>query len=425
MSDHLEQSYPLAKKFYFRLFPALLFFFALTIALVGFVIQKSSEKIYLERAIKVTDNIANDISSQWPLIWQQTLKGQPISNADLAKLSEAFSKEQFEYKLIGLKVYALSKKILYSHRVQEIGSLENNQALRAVIEQGTSSIVTKQEKDGSTVLELYIPYYQQGKIAAVFELYESVHGEYTFMLKGLFFPIILSLFGTLGVLTLLFFPIVRSAQREIEKRTSVIISMRKRLEKLVSRRAVSAMQENQSSHGKSEMEIDITVFYSDIRGFTAFSENQSPEKVFRTLNNIIDIQVQEIESEGGDIDKFVGDAVFAYFEGEDRWERATRAAISIQKKLSHSEHSLTVGIGLYSGPAVAGLLGSGDRIDFTIIGDTVNVAARLCSNASGGEIIADKKTIGLAKRNDFNDENTIVVKGRQAEIAILKWQVSD
>ncbi len=425
MSDHLEQSYPLAKKFYFRLFPALLFFFALTIALVGFVIQKSSEKIYLERAIKITDNIANDISSQWPLIWQQTLKGKPISNADLAKLSEAFSKEQFEYKLIGLKVYALSKKILYSHRVQEIGGLENNQALRAVIEQGASSIVTKQEKDGSTVLELYIPYYQQGKIAAVFELYESVHGEYSFMLKGLFFPIILSLFGTLGVLTLLFFPIVRSAQREIEKRTSVIISMRKRLEKLVSRRAVSAMQENQSSHGKSEMEIDITVFYSDIRGFTAFSENQSPEKVFRTLNNIIDIQVQEIESEGGDIDKFVGDAVFAYFEGEDRWERAARAAISIQRKLFHSEHSLTVGIGLYSGPAVAGLLGSGDRIDFTIIGDTVNVAARLCSKASGGEIIADNKTIRLAGRKDFNDENTILVKGRQAEIAISKWQVSD
>jgi len=185
------------------------------------------------------------------------------------------------------------------------------------------------------------------------------------------------------------------------------------------------MQENKFSHEKSEMEIDITVFYSDIRGFTAFSENQSPEKVFRTLNGIIDIQVQEIESEGGDIDKFVGDAVFAYFEGEDRWERATRAAISIQKKLSHSEHSLTVGIGLYSGPAVAGLLGSGDRIDFTIIGDTVNVAARLCSKASGGEIIADKKTIGLAKCNDFNDEKTIVVKGRQAEITISKWQVNE
>ncbi len=144
----------------------------------------------------------------------------------------------------------------------------------------------------------------------------------------------------------------------------------------------------------------LCIFFSDIRGFTKFSELHDAQKVVIYLNHQLNVQVQLIREHGGDIDKFVGDEVMAIFKGEEKEARAIEAAIAVQRRMSQlvSEDTLfselKVGIGINTGEVVVGNIGSRDRMDYTAIGDVVNTAARLCSAAKAGEIIVteDVKT---------------------------------
>jgi class 3 adenylate cyclase len=142
---------------------------------------------------------------------------------------------------------------------------------------------------------------------------------------------------------------------------------------------------------------NICVLFSDVRGFTAFTEEREPQLVVAALNEILDLQVSIIKRFGGDIDKFIGDAVMAVFRGESKEERATAAAVAIQlevkrraalnTKLTALQIALQIGIGIHSGEAITGNIGSADRMDFTAIGDVVNSASRLCSGAKAGEVL--------------------------------------
>ncbi len=144
----------------------------------------------------------------------------------------------------------------------------------------------------------------------------------------------------------------------------------------------------------------LCIFFSDIRGFTKFSELHDAQKVVIYLNHLLNMQVQLIREYGGDIDKFVGDEVMAIFKGEEKEARAIEAAIAVQRCMSQlvSEDTLfselRVGIGINTGEVVVGNIGSRDRMDYTAIGDVVNTAARLCGAAKAGEIIVteDVKT---------------------------------
>ncbi len=137
----------------------------------------------------------------------------------------------------------------------------------------------------------------------------------------------------------------------------------------------------------------VCVFFSDIRGFTAFSEHHDAQQVIRYLNSLLNMQVELIGNIGGDIDKFVGDEVMATFRGERKEERAIEAAVVVQRRVSQliAEDtlfaSLQIGIGINTGEVVAGNIGSRDRMDYTVIGDVVNTASRLCSAAGAGEIL--------------------------------------
>lgn len=137
----------------------------------------------------------------------------------------------------------------------------------------------------------------------------------------------------------------------------------------------------------------VTVFFSDIRGFTAFSEKNDAEVVVHHLNFLLDMQVEVINRFGGDIDKFVGDEIFAVFRGDEMEKRSVQAGIEIQKRMRQLAaddpvyDQLKVGIGINTGEVVSGNIGSRNRMDFTLIGDTVNTGARLCGAAKGHEII--------------------------------------
>ena len=145
-----------------------------------------------------------------------------------------------------------------------------------------------------------------------------------------------------------------------------------------------------------ERRVEATVIFSDIRGFTAFSEGREPEDVVRALNDYFDIATRIILDHGGYIDKFIGDAVLGVFGvpiiREDHCNRALQAAIALQQavKEAGAAGKLTlsdIGIGINSGVLVAGNIGSTAKMEYTVIGDTVNVASRISGLARAGEII--------------------------------------
>jgi len=122
-----------------------------------------------------------------------------------------------------------------------------------------------------------------------------------------------------------------------------------------------------------------TVFFSDIRGFTEFSEKVEPEVVIEMLNTYLRVQASIVREHNGDIDKYVGDELVALFQGDDMIENAVLAAVEIHTQTTalneiHPEWNIGIGIGINTGEMVMGAMGSEDRMDYTIFGDTVNLA---------------------------------------------------
>lgn len=145
---------------------------------------------------------------------------------------------------------------------------------------------------------------------------------------------------------------------------------------------------------------EITTLFADLRGFTSLSELIEPEELVAVLNRYLEVAAEAILSEGGTIDKFLGDAVMAWFNAPlaqaDHTLRAVRSAIAIREAVSRlnltSKHSekLSFGVGIHVGEAVLGLIGTERRLDFTAIGDSVNTARRIQENAAAGQILISK-----------------------------------
>ncbi len=151
--------------------------------------------------------------------------------------------------------------------------------------------------------------------------------------------------------------------------------------------------------GQGPRRVARTLLFTDVRGFTAYSENHDPEEVVRVLNLLLDRQSEIIHARGGDIDKFVGDEIVATFSGETAAASACGAALEIARLLAEreAEHDgLSVGAGIATGTVIHGMVGSARRADYTVIGDSVNVASRLCSVARKGQIVTDGATRAAA-----------------------------
>lgn len=145
---------------------------------------------------------------------------------------------------------------------------------------------------------------------------------------------------------------------------------------------------------------DVTVIFCDIRGFTAASEKMPPEEVIAMLNEHMTAMTAVVHAHRGVVDKFVGDLIMALFAaprayGDDTLQaaRAARAMLAAREKLNASgTWKFDVGIGVATGIAVAGCMGSEARLDYTVLGRRVNLASRLCSVAGRGEILIDDET---------------------------------
>ena len=160
----------------------------------------------------------------------------------------------------------------------------------------------------------------------------------------------------------------------------------------------------------------VAVLFSDIRGFTPLSETMTPDAIAKLLTEYFTEMVECVFRHGGTLDKFIGDSVMAQWGAPigsaDDADRAVSAAIDMIKELdtlnerwlAEGRPTLAIGIGLNYGEAFAGNIGSERRLEYTVIGDTVNTAARLCAAASGGEILLTEEMRGALRTPPPLDE---------------------
>ncbi len=169
----------------------------------------------------------------------------------------------------------------------------------------------------------------------------------------------------------------------------------------------------------------VTIFYSDIRGFTSMSEKLSAEAVYDQLNEYFEAMCEIIFKYGGYVDKFIGDCIMAIFSAPNPTPgdalKAVNAALEQQELIEimaqrwreAGKPPLSVGMGINSGYVVMGNLGSQKRMNYTVIGDAVNTAARLYNVAKGGQIIISESTWEETKEHfDFRELEPVTVKGK-------------
>jgi adenylate cyclase len=175
-------------------------------------------------------------------------------------------------------------------------------------------------------------------------------------------------------------------------------AQRRLFERMVSPAVIEQLDPDSLQLGGHRAEI--TCFFADIRGFTSFSETTDPETLVGVLNRYLAAAADAILQEEGTIDKFLGDAVVAWFNApipqRDHAMRAARAALQLKTAISDlhtklpSQFQLSFGVGIHSGEALLGLVGTQQRLEYTAIGDSVNTAKRLQENALPGQILISR-----------------------------------
>lgn len=178
--------------------------------------------------------------------------------------------------------------------------------------------------------------------------------------------------------------------------------------------------------------VEASVAFLDICSFTSISENEKPDTVVKLLNSYFDVMVKEIIAQGGFVDKFIGDAVMAVFRGDYHLDRAMDACLSVRKKIAELP-SVTgvafvpkVAIGIHSGEMISGNIGSATlkRLDYTVIGDTVNTAQRLQSVAKENQVLISATSYAKVKES-FNCKEVGEVSLKHKAKPVMIYEVLD
>lgn len=181
----------------------------------------------------------------------------------------------------------------------------------------------------------------------------------------------------------------------------------------------------------SSAQKELAFLFTDIRGFTTLCEGMKPDEVVAVLNRYLDLETEIILNNHGDVDKFVGDEMMAFFDGPDKEVNACRAAMQIRHAMMEEKERreqsglpiVAIGIGINTGNVVFGSVGARDRMDFTSIGDTVNLAARLegANKEYGSKSIITEAVYNRVKEHFLCRElDFIAVKGKNEPVRIFE-----
>lgn len=206
-------------------------------------------------------------------------------------------------------------------------------------------------------------------------------------------------------------------------------AQRRLFERMVSPAVIDQLDPDQLQLGGKRAQI--TALFADIRGFTRFGELVEPEELVSILNRYLAAAADAVLAQEGTIDKFLGDAIMAWFNApipqEDHVLRAVRAALGVRaavQRLSHKippEHQLSFGAGIHFGEAVLGLVGTEKRLEYTAIGDSVNTAKRIQENSQPGQILLSQTAYqfvqGMVKVNPLDP---VHAKGKREPIMVYE-----
>lgn len=228
-----------------------------------------------------------------------------------------------------------------------------------------------------------------------------------------------------------------STRLEMQQRQHVQAMFSRFLDpRIVSELAESEDNQQEEKPGSRE----VTMLFSDIRGFTTLSERHSPEAVVNILNRYFERQVEVIFRHGGTLDKFIGDAIMAMWGAPvaqpNHAELAVAAALEMAQvsehfarelDQSHPGSNFDIGIGIHSGLAVVGFLGTTRRMEYTAIGDTVNVASRIegCTKGVARVLVSADTRAMCADGFVFRDRGTFQLKGREQGVQLYEPALRD
>jgi len=174
------------------------------------------------------------------------------------------------------------------------------------------------------------------------------------------------------------------------------------------------------------VEVDVTIMFCDVPGFTSFAEGASANEVVSSLNALFELLVPVIDRHGGHVDKFIGDGLLAVFgapEGfADHADRALAAGLEILEQLERAEGQLDISVGINTGRVVAGSIGGAGRLNFSVIGDAVNVAARVEAATRGTEdslLLTRATREALLRPALVESRGTIALKGKSRGVELF------
>jgi adenylate cyclase len=199
--------------------------------------------------------------------------------------------------------------------------------------------------------------------------------------------------------------------------------IKKQFEHYLDPRQVKQLQDNPDSLKLGGERKNCSFLFTDVRGFTSLSERLEPEEVTEIMNKALTIQANAVKKYGGMVDKYIGDAMMAIFNApidvDMHEDRAILTAIEIKKQMAEANLGIDIGIGINTGDAVIGNMGSDTRFDYTAIGDAVNLAARMESSCKEvGEDIVIAENTALQTDIKLVKLKPIKVKGKSKAIKI-------
>ena len=216
---------------------------------------------------------------------------------------------------------------------------------------------------------------------------------------------------------------------------SKINKVKSTFKKYVSKNIVDKLLESEDSLNLGGTESDVTILFSDIRGFTSMSEKLSPSEIVKLLNKYFKSMIDVVFKYNGTLDKIVGDELMVLYgvplKNENDTFDAVRTAVEMFKALdkfnkkiiSEGYEPFRIGIGINQGKAVSGNIDSDQQMNYTVIGDTINLGARLCSHAKSGEILISKTVKDIiSKEFSFKKIPSIKVKGKAKAIDVWLYK---
>jgi adenylate cyclase len=439
----------------------------LSTLLILFVISAISFSMLKKQKEQFTSQLI-DLGQSMVRIATKNAPDKLLGEEDLALfqlVNDIAENEQVRYALIVDK-----KNIIKAHsRIDEVNKVYAPPEASHFIQKGSDISISTIDRDGEELLFFESPItYQKLKIGEVYigisqnKVLQSIHDAKIFILVLTTIITLLGILFSLGLSMYFSNPIRRLGETtralgmgdfkyrvRIDRndefgdlaysfnRMAEDLELKEKIKDIFGRyvtpEVVEMIVKDPDNPRIKASKVDATILFVDIRGFASLSEDIEPEKVTELLNEYFTRVTYTILKHGGHSNKFVGDEAMVVFgapvPNPHHAEAAVKAALDIQEEIGRLNReknqegiSFQVGIGINSGEMVGGSLGPEKRMEYTVIGDNVNVASRLTSIAKGGEILISKQTYEAIAPNRLKveEKGQVSVKGRRGGIKTFK-----